>query len=203
MKKNIVLTCLGVAIAYYGNAQTTTVDTGKKAPPPAARFQRVQTPEQKAAAEAQAKAQEADHQNMMDQLHITSLRPGKSGTAGQPNYANYDEAKANPFPNLPDPLTFNNGKKVTTAKEWWKRREEIKEGFDREVYGRVPKHVPDVTWKVAHDTIQMENGIAVREKRLIGHVDNSSYPQENVDIQLSLSTPADAKAGVPVVMVLS
>ena len=75
----------------------------------------------------------------MDQLHITTLRPGKSGTAGQPNYANYDEAKANPYPNLPDPLTFNNGKKVTTAKEWWKRRAEIEEDFDREVYGRVPK----------------------------------------------------------------
>src|ERR1700744_4244804 len=202
MKKILIMTAVAVAAAHGGYAQTATTDTGKKPAAPQ-RFQRVQTPEQKAAAEAQAKAQEADHQNMMDQLHITSLRPGKSGTAGQPNYANYDEAKANPFPNLPDPLTFNNGKKVTTAKEWWKRREEIKEGFDREVYGRVPKHVPDVTWKVAHDTIQMENGIAVREKRLIGHVDNSSYPQENVDIQLSLSTPADAKAGVPVVMVLS
>src|ERR1700744_4165418 len=176
MKKNIVLTCLGVAIAYYGNAQTTTVDTGKKAPPPAARFQRVQTPEQKAAAEAQAKAQEADHQNMMDQLHITSLRPGRSGTAGQPNYANYDEAKANPFPNLPDPLVEKNGKKVTTAKEWWsKRRPEIVEDFDREIYGRVPKNVPKVTWSVASTTNEMAGDIPVITKKLIGHVDNSSY----------------------------
>jgi len=47
-----------------------------------------------------------------DQLAIyTSLRRGKSGTAGQPNYANYDEAKANPFPNLPDPLVEKNGQK--------------------------------------------------------------------------------------------
>src|ERR1700744_3151597 len=187
MKKNIVLTCLGVAIAYYGNAQTTTVDTGKKAAAPPARMQRVQTPEQKAAAEVAAKAREVDHQNMMDQLHITSLRPGKSGTAGQPNYANYDEAKANPYPNLPDPLTFKNGKKVTTAKDWWKRREEIKEDFDREIYGRVPKHVPDVTWKVIKDTTEMVNGIAVLSKRIVGHVDNSLFPQESVDIQLTLS----------------
>ena len=79
-----------------------------------------------------------DHQQMMDQLHITSLRPGADGSHPQaPNAANYDEAKANPYPNLPDPLVLKNGKKVKTAKVWWsKRRPEIVEDFDREVYGR-------------------------------------------------------------------
>ena len=40
-----------------------------------------------------------DHQNMMDQLGITKLRPGPNGQAreGDPNAANYDEAKANHF----------------------------------------------------------------------------------------------------------
>ena len=201
MRKISVLICTGMAVVSIANAQTAPTDTGKKPPAPAARFQRVLTPEQKAAAEAQAKAQNDDHQNMMDQLHITSLRPGKSGTAGQPNYANYDEAKANPFPNLPDPLVEKNGKKVTTAKEWWsKRRPEIVEDFDREVYGRVPKNVPKVTWKVVKDTTEMVSGIPVLSKRIVGHVDNSSYPQENVDIQLTLSTPANAKGPVPVIM---
>ena len=32
-----------------------------------------------------------------------------------PNAANYDESKANPYPNLPDPLVLKNGEKVTTA----------------------------------------------------------------------------------------
>src|SRR5215467_6008646 len=82
-----------------------------------------------------------DHKNMMEQLGITKLRPGPSGQAGATNSANYDQAKANPFPDLPDPLILKNGKKVTTAKMWWKqRRPEIVEDFEREVIGRVPKN---------------------------------------------------------------
>src|SRR6476646_9867170 len=90
-----------------------------------------------------------DHQNMMDQLGIKALRPGPSGTETAPNHANYDEATANPFPNLPDVLTLKNGKKVTTPAMWWnQRRPEIVEDFDREVLGRVPKSVPKVNWEV-------------------------------------------------------
>ena len=59
-----------------------------------------------------------DHQNMMQQLGIKKLRPGPSGREGQPNQANYDEATANPFPNLPEVLKLKNGKKVTNAKTW-------------------------------------------------------------------------------------
>src|SRR5262245_3160553 len=90
-----------------------------------------------------------DHQNMMEQLHIKALRPGPSGNESAPNHANYDEATANPYPNLPDVLTLNNGKKVTTPPLWWnQRRPEIVEEFDREVLGRVPRNVPKVTWEV-------------------------------------------------------
>src|SRR5580698_9412670 len=82
---------------------------------------------------------EQDHQNMMDQLGIKALRPGPSGDDKAPNHANNDESKANPYPNIPDPLTLNNGDKVTTAAQWWdKGRPEIVEMFEREVYGRVP-----------------------------------------------------------------
>src|SRR5262245_31199561 len=54
-----------------------------------------------------------DHQNMMAQLGITKLRPGPSGRAGAPNGANYDPEKANPYPNLPDPLVLKDGRRVT------------------------------------------------------------------------------------------
>jgi hypothetical protein len=37
-------------------------------------------------------------------------------------------------------------------------------------------------------------------RKLIGHVDNSAYPQITVDIQLSLSTPANARGPVPVIL---
>src|SRR5258708_34412774 len=63
---------------------------------------------------------EQDHKRIMDLLHIASLRPGADGRNTQaPNPANYDEAKANPFPNLPDPLGSKNGKKVRAAKFGW------------------------------------------------------------------------------------
>src|SRR5258707_6154013 len=63
-----------------------------------------------------------DHKNMMEQLGITKLRPGPSGRPDAPDAANYDEAKANPYPDLPDPLILNDGRKVTTAEQWWKQR---------------------------------------------------------------------------------
>jgi hypothetical protein len=156
------------------------------------------TPEQL----AQQAATEADHQQMMDKLHIASLRGGANGTdPTSPIYANYDESKANPTPNLPDPLVLNNGKKVTTAKIWWKeRRHEILEMFDREVYGRVPAHTPAVKWEVASTTAEKNGDFDVVTKKLIGHVDNSSYPQIKVDIAMTLSTPANAKGPVPVII---
>ncbi|MVN22533.1 acetylxylan esterase [Mucilaginibacter sp. HMF7410] len=139
---------------------------------------------------------------MMDKLNIKALRPGADGNnPNAPNAANYDEAKANPYPNLPEALVLKDGKKVTTAKEWWnKRRPEIKEDFDREIYGRVPKNVPKVTWEVASVTDTTNGGVPVIVKKLIGHVDNSSYPQDTVNIQLTLTTPAKASGPVPVIM---
>ncbi len=129
---------------------------------------------------------------MMDQLGIKALRPGPSGTETAPNHANYDEATANPYPNLPAVLTLKNGKKVTTPAMWWnQRRPEILEDFDREVLGRVPKNVPKVTWTVTRTVDAMVGTRAVVGKQLVGHVDNSSFPAINVDIQMTLVTPAD------------
>jgi len=144
---------------------------------------------------------EQDHQEMMDQLHVTTLRPGRDGMNMQsPNAPNYDEAKANPYPNLPDPLTFHDGKPVRNTKDWKRRRVEIVRDFDSEVYGRVPKHTPGVTWTVTKTTHEKNGDYAVVTKDLVGHVDNSSYPAVNVDIQLSVSTPEGAKGPVPVMM---
>jgi lysophospholipase L1-like esterase len=144
---------------------------------------------------------EEDHQNMMDQLGIKALRPGPSGNEQAPNHANYDESKANPFPDLPDPLTLKNGQKVTTPEMWWhERRPEIVEDFEREVYGRVPAQVPVVTWRVARTQYGVVDGHPVLGRELVGHVDNSSYPAIDVNISLMLVTPADIQTPVPVMI---
>jgi hypothetical protein len=147
---------------------------------------------------------EQDHQRIMDSLHITSLRRGADGDPKSLNAANYDEEKAKPDPKLPDPLTLNNGKKVTTAKVWWDiRRPEIVEDFDREIYGRAPKVTPKVTWEVTSTIREMNGGVPVVTKKLVGHIDNSAYPVISADIQLTLTTPANALGPVPVMMELS
>jgi len=143
-----------------------------------------------------------DHKNMMQQLGIKALRPGPSGRSGATNEANYDPAKANPFPNLPDALTLKSGEKVTTPEMWWKRRRpEIVEDFEREIYGRVPKNVPKVTWTVVSNVVDgLVGTLHANGKLLNGHVDNSQYPAINVDIRMTLVTPAAAKEPVPVLM---
>ncbi|HTW65204.1 MAG TPA: hypothetical protein VME17_11335 [Bryobacteraceae bacterium] len=148
---------------------------------------------------------EQDRQRMLDLLHIKSLRPGADTKNPQsPNAVNYDEAKANPYPHLPDALRLNNGKRVTSAKMWWKqRRPEIVEEFDREVYGRVPKDVPGVKWEITSTNREMNGDFPVITKHLLGHVDNSADLQIHVDIQLTLSTPADAAGPVPLIMELT
>lgn len=147
---------------------------------------------------------EQDHQRMMDLLGIVSLRPGTDGSNPQaPNAANYDESKANPYPSLPDPLRLKNGTMVNTAKEWRSlRRPEIVEDFDRDVDGRPPREIPRVQWEVVSTASATNGGIAVLTKKLVGHVDNSSYPSVNVDIHLTLATPANTHRPVPLIMEL-
>ncbi|MGH9512800.1 MAG: acetylxylan esterase [Terriglobales bacterium] len=146
---------------------------------------------------------EQDHQRMMDLLHIKSIRRGADGDSKSPYAANYDESKVGSY-TLPDPLVLNNGKKVTTAKVWWKkRRPEIVEYFNEDIYGRVPKNTPKVNWEVVSTNKEMNGDVPVITKKLLGHVDNSSYPLTHVDIQLTLSTPANATGPVPVMMEFS
>jgi hypothetical protein len=146
---------------------------------------------------------EQDHRNMMEQLGITRLRPGRNGNANATNNAaNYDPAKANPYPDLPDVLTLKNGQKVTSAATWWQqRRPEIVEDFEREVVGRVPKNVPKVTWTVTTQaTDRIVGKLPVMARQLAGHVDNSACPAISVDIQMTLVTPANVEGRVPVLM---
>ena len=143
-----------------------------------------------------------DHKKMLELLKIDSLRQGANGSnPTAPNAANYDESKANPFPELPNPLIMNDGKSVIKAKQWWdKRRAQIVEDFDREIYGRQPLNTPNVKWEVREEKLDTIGGIMVKTKKLVGHVDNSLYPRISVDITLNVSTPKNAKGPVPVIM---
>ena len=144
-----------------------------------------------------------DQADMMQQLGIKKLRPGSSPNQSAPNHANEDESLANPCPQLPDALTTKDGKKVTTPEQWWKiRRPEIAEDFQKEMYGRIPKNTPKVTWTAKITDYEFVGRIPVLAKQMIGHVDNSEYPLINVDINMVLVLPLNVKGPVPVLIML-
>jgi hypothetical protein len=144
-----------------------------------------------------------DHQMMMKELGITQLRPGPSGDPKAQNAANTDESKVPPYPELPDPLVFNDGSNVDSPEKWEKRRKEIMEEFDREIYGRVPANTPAVNWEIVSQKDTMNGNYPIRIKNLVGHVDNSGYPSVNVNIEMTLVTPLNISAPVPVIIELS
>lgn len=138
---------------------------------------------------------------MMDQLGIKSLRPGPRSEPDVPGHANYDESIASPYPDLPEILKMNNGKKVTSPQQWWnERRPEIVKAVENELYGRLPENIPQVTWTVEISEVERLGRTPVIAKKLVGHVDNSACPSIDVNINMVLVTPANAKGPVPVLM---
>lgn len=146
----------------------------------------------------------SDYRQMQEVLGIKELRPPVSQNQKSAHPANFDEAKANPFLDLPDPLRLQSGRPVKTPADWWqKRRPEIVELFDRELLGRVPADVPQVDWKLLSQSRETAAGIPVVLKHLSGVVDNRAYPLLKVSIDLLVVTPAETKKKVPVVMELA
>lgn len=142
-----------------------------------------------------------DHRDMLQQLGITKLRPGRNPNPGSTNPPNTDQALANPFPDYPDVLTLNDGTPVTSAEMWWERRRpEIVETFEREVFGRVPANVPTVTWQVAKTVHTSLGGLPVVARQVIGRVDNSAHPALSVELKMAVVLPADATKPVPVLV---
>jgi hypothetical protein len=180
--RSLVVFVLFSSIAHGAIAQTATADPSRYRAPVTFTAQQ-------------------DQENMMKQLGIKKLRPGPSGNENAPNHANYDESKANPCPQLPDALTGKGGQKITTADQWWKlRRPEIVEDIEKEVYGRLPKSIPKVTWTVKITDREFVGFTPVVAKQLIGHVDNSEYPLIDVNIKMTLVVPMNVKGPVPVLM---
>jgi len=137
-----------------------------------------------------AAASAAERTREMSLLGIAELQPPATAyDIGKPGNANYDEAKANPYPNLPPLLILKDGTPVRNAAQWQKRRAEIKALFDENIYGKYPAHLPAVTWKVTGTDQITVQGVPALVKHVTGHVDNSAYPAITVDIQLDVVTP--------------
>lgn len=142
-----------------------------------------------------------DHARLLRELGIERLRPGKDGmNPKNPNFANTEEAKSNPYPNIPNLMTFADGRAVKSRGDWTRRRSEIIELLDREIYGRTPKRTPGVTWELLNSEEKNFGGIAAISQKWVGRVDNRSCPEIKVDIQLSLTFPEKAERKSPVIL---
>lgn len=142
-----------------------------------------------------------EHRHMMQQLGIRALRPGPSGNEKAPNAANYDESRANPFPDYPELLRLKDGRPVTTPEVWWKlRRPEIVEDFEREIYGRVPPDAPKIEWRIVRTSEDKAGPFPVLARELRGRADNRQFPEIEVEIRMVLVTPAWVRHPVPVMI---
>lgn len=141
-----------------------------------------------------------DHQLMMKLLGIDALRPGPSGNPDAPNAANTDESKTGSYATLPDPLVMEDGKEVSSLEMWGKRKLEIIELFDREMYGRTPEQIPNVSWQIISEKDSLIGDVMTRYRKMKGNVDNSSFPSISVAIEFDYAVPKNVDKSVPLIM---
>lgn len=109
---------------------------------------------------------------------------------------NYDEAKVGQYI-LPDPLRFANGKKVRNAKDWQRRRKEILDIFQKEMYGQMPAPA-----KVYLETLEEGTtlaGYGLRRQVRMWFRSDKSGPH----VDWLIVTPQFIKHPVPAVLLLN
>lgn len=113
--------------------------------------------------------------------------------------SNYDEAKVTPY-KLPDPLVLQDGPPVRNADDWVQlRRPELLRLYQTEIYGRVPSHIPKVSFHVAETDSNALGGKATH-KRVVAHFgENADGPNLNISLYL----PANAGGPVPMLLHLT
>ena len=112
--------------------------------------------------------------------------------------ANYDESKVGAY-TLPDPLMFNDGKPVRTARDWQKRRRELLEMFATNVYGHSPKPPGNIRYKVFDLDKNALGGKTIRKQITIYFSSKDDGPKEDLLIYI----PSGAKEPVPLILSLN
>ncbi len=120
------------------------------------------------------------------------------GAGAQTQSVNYDESKVGVY-TLPDPLIFNNGTPVGSARDWKRRRREILELFATNVYGHSPKAPKKASFNVFDIDKTALGGKATRKQVTIHFSAKTDGPREDVLIYI----PAGAQKPVPMILTLN
>lgn len=124
-------------------------------------------------------------------------RPGRAAKVANIE-VNYEEENAGTY-TLPDPLTLNNGKKVTDPQTWInQRRPEILRLFEEFQFGKVPPKPSDLSFRVT-ETGSALGGKAVRKQVTVYFTKDTSDFKMNLLIYLPMQTPKPS----PVLLTLS
>ncbi|HVP48443.1 MAG TPA: hypothetical protein VMT32_17735 [Bryobacteraceae bacterium] len=135
--------------------------------------------------------------NLAKLLALAALLCGRAGAQSPP--ANYDEAKVGSY-TLPDPLLFNDGKPVRTAKDWTtRRRAEILELFASNVYGHSPQPPADLSYEIFDTDEHALRGKAIRKQISIYFSPKKDGPKEDLLIYI----PAGVRKPVPVILAIN
>jgi hypothetical protein len=102
---------------------------------------------------------------------------------------NYKEDKVGTY-TLPDPLTLNNGKKVTSAKMWvQQRRPEIFKMYQEIQFGKAPGKPADIKFDVFDKGTPEFNGMAIRKQVTVYFTKDTSDHKMEVLIYLPVNAP--------------
>jgi hypothetical protein len=115
-----------------------------------------------------------------------------------PFVPNYDESKIGTY-TLPDPLTMNDGSKVTTAEQWRKRRAELLRLFAENVYGRTPTTKPKLQFEEIVRDANALNGLATRREITIHLTAKADGPK----MSLMLYVPNKRTGRVPAFLAMN
>lgn len=112
---------------------------------------------------------------------------------------NYDEAKVGAY-SLPDPLTLEDGQKVTTKRIWTDhRRPEIRRLFETTQFGKAPPKPANLSFSVFDSGTPVFGGKAVRKQVTIYFTDDTT--DHKVDVLFYL--PAHVRQPVPLLLSIS
>lgn len=142
----------------------------------------------------------ADYRATLGRLGITAIRPGADGfNRDAPNAANRDEARVGSY-TLPPLLVDAAGRPVTGSGGWHRRRREIVELFDSQIYGRVPANAPAIRWDFTAQETNQVGGMAIVTRHYLGHAAVSGLNSPPLAIDLRIDMPENVRGRVPVIL---
>lgn len=111
---------------------------------------------------------------------------------------NYEEDSVGTYV-LPDVLTLQNGKKVTTVKEWMEeRRPEILRLFEMEQFGKVPPPLGPIHFEVYDKGTPVFNGKGMRKQVRVYFTNDTAHKMD-----LLIYLPVEQKKPAPVLLTIN